>query len=337
MKKVVPPRITRFCLTALICQSFVIVAQAQNEGIGTFSNLVAKTLEQAPSPTPTPEPEHVALTGERGKAMAEPPCPIPFFSAPTAGLEYDYRIIQRKGIQGLRFDVNEAHASFSFTLATTTTLSLDYFHVRSDGSNDVGGNQTSDANGIRTIFQQTIGNNLIFALPFVYKQEDAAGTSMIGPNSSITDSYVFNPFVVFRTPLKITKQPPMFSAASGYRLVVIDTGNIRPIAPDVDGWNGTFNALAGLSYSLNKNIGLSGSATWNHLTNFYLSRDVPRPDDNTFALSATVAFSFGQIPAPCPQGEASPQTTITIGYQYDGFNRDYYQHSVTVTGIYRFK
>src|SRR5437867_2024394 len=219
---------------------------------------------------------------EFGKEVVEVrPCPIPFFSAPTAGWEYDDRIIQRTDIQGLRFDVNEAHASFNFTLASTTTLSVDYFHVWSDGSNDAGVSQTSDANGVRAIFQQTIGDHLIFALPFVFQEENAAGSTVIGPNSSTADSYVFNPFVLFKTPLKITKQPLIFSASSGYRLVVINTRDIHPIAPDIDGWNGTFSALARLDYILNKNVDLSGSATWSHLTHFYLSKVAPRPDDNT--------------------------------------------------------
>src|SRR5436309_38322 len=167
MKKVVPPRMIGFCVTALAFQFFVIFAHAQNVGIGTFSDLVGKTLEQAP--TPTPQPESVIVMREFGKEVVEVrPCPIPFFSAPTAGWEYDDRIIQRTDIQGLRFDVNEAHASFNFTLASTTTLSVDYFHVWSDGSNDAGVSQTSDANGVRAIFQQTIGDHLIFALPFVF-------------------------------------------------------------------------------------------------------------------------------------------------------------------------
>jgi hypothetical protein len=333
MKKVVPRRIARFCVTALTSQFFVIFAHAQNVGIGTFSDLVGKTLEQAPSPTP--QPESVIVRREFGKPVVEvSACPIPFFSAPTAGWEYDYRIIQRTDVQGLRFDVNEAHASFNFTLASTTTVSLDYFHVWSDGSNDASVSQTSDANGVRAIFQRTIGDHLIFALPFVFQEENAAGSSVIGPNSSTADTYVFNPFVLFKTPLKITKQPLIFSMSSGYRVVVINNGDIHPIAPDIDGWNGTFSALARLDYIPNKNVDLSGSATWSHLTHFYLSTVAPRPDDNTFALGASATFSFGQKPAPCPQGQSRPRFTLTISYQYDGFNRDYYSHSFTAVGSY---
>jgi hypothetical protein len=334
MKKVVPPRITRFCVTALASPFFVSFAHAQNVGIGTFSDLVGKTLEQAPSPSPTPQPETVIVTREFGKPPVEAtPCPIPCFSAPTAGWEYDYRIIQRTDIQGLRFDVNEAHASFNFTLASTTTLSFDYFHVWTDGSNDEGTTLTGDANGVRAIFQRPIGDHLIFALPFVFQEENDAGRSVIGPNRLTADSYVFNPFLLFRTPIKIPNQSLMLSASSGYRVVVIRNGDIHPIAPDVDGWNGTFSALARLDY-IYKNVDLSGSATWSHLTNFYLSNTALRPDDNTFSLGASAAFNFGQKPAPCPHGQSTPRFTLTFSYQYDGFNRDYYSHSFTAVGNY---
>ena len=330
MKKVVPPRITRFCVTALAFQSFVILAHAQNVGIGTFNNLVGKTLEEAPSPTPQPEP--VIVTREGGKAIVEGmPCPIPFFSAPTAAWEYDYHLIQIRDVQGLRLDVNEAHASFNFTLASTTALSLDYFHVWSDGSNDAGASQTSDANGIKATFQRTIGTHWIFALPFVFQETNAAGSSVMGPIRATEDRYVLYPFVVFKNPLKMISESLMFSVSSGYQVVVTNTADIHPIAPDIDGWNGTFSALARLDYELNKSVSVSGGATWNHLTNFYLSKITPRPDDNSFAVGASALFSFGHVSGPCSQG---PRFTLTISYQYDGFNRDYYSHSFTAVGSY---
>jgi hypothetical protein len=334
MKKVVPPRIIRFCVTVLASQFFVMFAHAQNVGIGTLSDLVGKTLEQAPSPTPPPE--MITVTRGFGKEVVEVSCPIPFFSAPTAGWEYDYRIIQRTDIQGLRFDINEAHASFSFMLASTTTLSLDYFHVWSDGSNDSGTSLTGDANGVRAILVRPFNEHFIFTLPFVFQEENDVGRSVIGPNSSTADSYVFNPLLLFTTPLKMTNLPLIFTASSAYRVVILNNGDIHPIAPDVNGWNGTFSALARLDYVLNKNVTLTGSATWNHLTNFYLSTVTQRPDDNSFALSPSATFNFGQKPAPCPQGQPSPRFTLTVSYQYDGFNRDYYSHSFTAVGSYSF-
>jgi hypothetical protein len=330
MKKVIPPRITRFCVTALAFQFFVIFTHAQNVGIGTFNDLVGKTLERAPSPTPPPAP--VIVTREGGKAVVEAtPCPVPFFSAPTAAWEHDYRLIQRTDAQALRLDVNEAHASLGFTLASTTALALDYFHVWSDGSNDAGVSQTSDANGIKATFSRTIGDHWIFALPFVVQETNTAGSSVMGSNSSIADSYLLYPFVVFKTPLMMTPRPLLFSLSSGYRVVVTNTADIHPIAPDIDGWNGVFSTLARLDYVLNKSVKLSGSATWNHLTNFNFPKVTPRPDDNAFALGASAVFSFGHVSAPCPQG---PRFTLTISYQYDGFNRDFYSHSFTAIGTY---
>jgi hypothetical protein len=333
MKKVVPPRIARFCVIALAAQFFAVFASAQNVGIGTFNDLVGKTLEQAPSPTPPPE-----AIMEFGIAAAEAtPCPVPFFSAPTAGWEYDYRLIQRTDVQGLRLDVNEAHTSFGFTLASATALSFDYFHAWSDGSNDAGVSQTSDANGIKATFQRTIGKHWILALPVVFQETNAGGSTLLGPNSFTADSYLLYPFIVFKTPLKITTQPLLFSLSSGYRAVVTNTADIHPIAPDINGWNGTFGALARLDYVLNKTVRLSGSATWNHLTNFDFPKVTPRPDDNAFALAAGAVFSFGHVSAPCPQGQpTSPRFTFTVSYQYDGFNRDFYSHSFTAAGSYSF-
>ena len=84
MKKVVPPRIIRFCVTVLASQFFVMFAHAQNVGIGTLSDLVGKTLEQAPSPTPPPE--MITVTRGFGKEVVEVPCPILFRSHCRLGI-----------------------------------------------------------------------------------------------------------------------------------------------------------------------------------------------------------------------------------------------------------
>jgi hypothetical protein len=93
---------------------YVSAASAQNEGIGTFSDLVGEALHNPPQPQPTPVIiMERTLTGEM-QAVSVPP---PFFSAPSFGLEYDYRRNQQKTPNGLTIDVNEAHSSFSFVLA----------------------------------------------------------------------------------------------------------------------------------------------------------------------------------------------------------------------------
>ena len=200
-------------------------------------------------------------------------------------------------------------------------------------TNDAAVTQTSNANGIKATFTRTIGNHWIFSLPFVVQETDASGSSILGPNSSIADSYLLYPFVVFKTPLVTTPRLLLFSLSSGYRVVVTNTADIHPIAPDFDGWNGTFSALARLDYVLNGSVTLSGGATWNHLTNFNFPTVTPRPDDNAFALGASAKFSFGHVSAPRSQG---PRFTLSISYQYDGFNRDFYSHSFTAAGSYSF-
>src|SRR5437867_9091089 len=114
-------------------------AFAQNEGIGTFSSLVGDALQNPPEPQPTPVlvPERT-FTGE--KELVPVSQPQPFFSQPTLALEYDYRRNQQKALNGLTTDVNEAHSSFSFLLASTK-LAFDYVHIWSDGSNDIGDKQ----------------------------------------------------------------------------------------------------------------------------------------------------------------------------------------------------
>jgi hypothetical protein len=110
-----------------------------------------------------------------------------------------------------------------------TALSLDYFHVWSDGSNDAGVSQTSDANGVKATFQRTIGDHWIFALPFVFQETNASGSSLMGPNSSTADSYLLYPFVVFKTPLKITTSRCFpYLRVIGWLLRILQTSNQSP-------------------------------------------------------------------------------------------------------------
>jgi hypothetical protein len=60
---------------------------------------------------------------------------------------------------------------------------------------------------------------------------------------------------------------------------------------------------------------------------------MPRPDANAFGLGATFTCNF--LPFKV-NGVNQPRLTIKVGYQYDGFNRDQYQHSITAGGTYQF-
>jgi hypothetical protein len=342
----------------LIVFAFLLYASAalaQNEGIGTFSDLVGEALQASAQPQPSPIVTTTFRTNFAGETEAvttiETP---PFFSAPTAGFEYDYRRTQQKAPGGLAIDVNEAHNSFSFNLASTK-FAFEYVHIWADGSNNLGHSQSVDSNGIKFTLTQPIGPYLIFSLPLFYRNDDGDAVTSTGPQTFGMDTFVMNPLMIFSLPLAIEKddngqakpaiqQPLTLSVSSGYRVGVTQKNDIHPTSPDVDGWTGTVFLLAGVEYAPKKQDGehkgdnkwkISGSATWNHLTNFYSSKAGPRPDDNGFGLGGTVVYNF--ITVKESDDKWHPILTLKIGYQYDGFNRDSYQHSVTIAGTYRFR
>jgi hypothetical protein len=76
---------------------------------------------------------------------------------------------------------------------------------------------------------------------------------------------------------------------------------------------------------------VSGTTTWSHLARFYSSKGGPRPDDNGFGLGASLTHVF-----LLSDDTHQPRLVGKIAYQYDGFNNDFYQHSVTIVGTYRF-
>jgi hypothetical protein len=334
------------CIFGFCLLFYARVGLAQNEGIGTFSNLVSDARQTSLEPQPTPVVKTTLTKNFLGQTEAvtttEPP---PLFSGLSVGAEYDYRRTQQKAPGGLTIDVNEAHASFSFLLASTK-LAFDYVHIWADGSNDIGGRQNVASNGIKLTITQPVGDNLVFALPVFYKNDDANAVISTGPQTFGVDTFVMNPFLVYSVKLPLLKdaagqpeppkkQPLALSFSPGYRFSVTQKHDIRPAAPDVDGWSGTFNALVGLDYAPTEKDGtnrwtISGAATWSHLARYYSSK-APRPDDNSFGLGASFTYVFSTF-----KETHQPQLTGKIGYQYDGFNNDFYQHSVTVIGTYRF-
>ncbi len=347
--KMDPPQHNPVYSLVFVLLFYASAACAQNEGIGTFSDLVGQALDVSGQPPPTP----VITTSLQRNFLGEKEIVTiieapPLFSAPAVGLEYDYRRNQQKAPGGLTIDVNEAHSSFSFALASTK-FALEYVHIWSEGSNDIGRKQSIDSNGVKVTLTQPIGSYLVFSLPLFYRNDDGDAVVSTGPQTFGMDMFAMNPLMVLSAPLPIAKdcygqlkpakqQPLTLSVSPGYRLGVTQKNNIHPVSPDVDGWTGTFNLLAGAEYAPKDKDGysdwkISGSATWNHLTNFYSSKPGPRPDDNGFGIGATFVYNF------CPfdsNGAKQPRWTMKIGYQYDGFNRDQYQHSVTAATTYRF-
>ena len=65
---------------------------------------------------------------------------------------------------------------------------------------------------------------------------------------------------------------------------------------------------------------------------FLLFHAKSAPGRHGFGLGATFVYNF------CPfesGGAKQPRWAMKVGYQYNGFNRDQYQHSVTIGGTYR--
>ena len=97
-----------------------------------------------------------------------------------------------------------------------------------------------------------------------------------------------------------------------------------------------FSALARLDYVLNKNVEPIREAQRGATSQTSICRTVaPRPDDNAFALARERDIQLRpETTAAAPKGNQAHASLLTIGYQYDGFNRDYYSHSFTAVGDY---
>jgi hypothetical protein len=337
---------------ALIILLYPSVVFAQNEGIGTFSDLVGEAREAAPQPQPTAVTVVMTQAGPGMKMFAVPlPTPTPtapsLFAAPTVGLEYDYRRNQQKGPDGLTTDVNEIHTPSSFALATTK-FAFDYFHVWSDGFNDIGAKQSVTSNGLKLTLTQPISQWLTFSLPMAYKSDDGDAVTSTGPQTFSSYSYTAAPLLIFSIQPPLLKdnagnvakdQPVTLLLSPGYVLRVSEKNHIQPLSPDVDGWTGTLNLLAGVEYAPKTEKGdnkwkVSGTVTWSHLTNYYSSKVGPRPDDNGLGLGLNVACNL--LTFKDSKDKYQPKLTVRIGYQYDGFNRDAYQHTATAGVAYRF-
>ena len=324
---------------------YAVPASAQIEGLGTFSDLVDEARQAVPRPSPPPIVMERTPSGEL--RMISPP-PPPFFSAPTVGIEYDYRRIQQKLIGGLTIDVNEAHSSFSFNLASTK-IALEQVFISSEGSNDLGAKLSTDANGLKATVTQPIGEQLIFSMVLFYKNDDGDAVIPTGSQTFSMDTIAMNPLVIFSMPIPIvtddlgrpkpTKEQPLtFLVSAGYRLGATEKYDIHPASANVDGWTGNFISLVGAEYARKTADGdtkwkITGNVTWNHLTNFYLSKPVPHPDDNGFGLAAIFTYNVLTFKV---DDKWQPRLALKLSYQYDGFNRDQYQHSITLAGTYRF-
>lgn len=273
----------------------------------------------------------------------------------TPGLEYDYKFNKQKTGDRFATDTSELHASFGWSRSPTKVL-VEYFHIWSDASNDSMAHKRSDADGMKASLTQTlfhdapidtskVGRDIYFSLPFSFKADDTTGTSPFGRQSSATDSYTFNPLFVFAVSCPLDQDDPerfrnlKFSLSPGYRLVLTNKEITSGNAPNVDGSKGFFGLLPRIDYDLTKLVSLNASVGWNHLTNFYSSDGAPRPDPNG------LSFAGGMVVRPkvierdkTPNGSEAEARALSFSltYQYDGVNRDNYQHAVTFLTTFRF-
>jgi hypothetical protein len=328
---------------------------AQDVGSQTFNDLVGQAIQNPPGPQPAPVPAPITLRIqglEGGKEVVPGPSPSPapnkFFSEPTLGVEYDYRFNQQKTGDRFATDVNEVHSFFSFNLSLTK-LQLEYFHLWLNASNDASLRRTGDADVLKIGVTQTISTTaakdpnkdvtktILFLIPFFFREDNVEALTSTGRQISEIDSFTVVPLVIFSVSRAVDEPKPAedktphrtvkLSLAPGYRLTLSDKDYTNIELPDVHGWKGQSNLLLRIDYDLTASTGVNGSVTWNHLTNFYSSDSATVPDRDTFALAGGITYKSKLFEKPL---------ALSATYQYDGFNRDFYQHSLTLVATYTF-
>jgi hypothetical protein len=348
MNNHLPPASIAVCILAAIS-----AVHAQDTGIGTFNDLVGQAIESAPTPAPVAKIVYTAAF-DGGKSTTTTTTAAPSLSY-QPGLEYDYKFNQQNIGDRFSTNINEAHASFSIFYGPTKLLA-EYFHVWLDASNDARLKRTSDADGIKlslteAIFHDApkdtskIARDVVFSLPFSFKEENLDALTSSGRRISDIDSYTLNPLVVFSASWALDKDDKeryrnlKLSLSPGFRLLLSDKDFTNVNLPNVRGWKGTFNLLPRVDYDITKTVSVNGSFTWTHYTNYYSSDSALAPDSNTFALAAGIVVKpkiFEKEKTKEKTETATRPLALSLSYQYDGFNRDFYQHSLTLVATYKF-
>lgn len=351
-----------------------VVLHAQDFGAQTFNDLVSQAIVNPPRPQPTPaltpvplpieklrspEAERVIVTSSNipTVAVAASPSPSPnkLFSQPTIGLEYDYRFNQQKILDRFATDVNEAHSSFSFKTGLTK-FQLEYFHLWLNATNDTSLKKSDDADVLKVGVTQSlftsptkdpnkdITQEVVFSVPVFFREDNLDALTSVGRHVSDIDSLTTNPFLLLSVSRAIDKPKPKedltphrkakLSLAPGYRYSASETNYTNVNLPSVHGWKGQSNLLARVDYDATESLSVNGAVTWSHYTNFYSSDSSLTPDRDIFSLAAGIVYK----PKICPLKDPDKTRPLILGatYQYDGFNRDFYQHSLTLVGSYTF-
>jgi len=318
----------------------------QDAGTGTFNDLVGDVVEAPPSLKEQKKTFSIAgvettITTEEPSWKFQP------------GLEYDYRFNQQKSGDLFATNVNELHFPFTITYGLSR-FGVDYFHVWTDASNDVGSKRSSEINGLKAAYTQTIYKSkplsndeglreFTFSFPFFFREEDRDDLTELGNKLSDINSYIVNPFVVasISWPLDMCDEERYrnlkASIAPGYRLILTDQDFANVNHPGVHGWKGFTSLLPRIDYDICNLLSIYGSGTWNHVTNFFASNNSLPPDHNNFSLATGISIKPRTRTKTKSMKEADCRPlSLSLSYQYDGFNRDFYQHSVTVGGSYKF-
>jgi hypothetical protein len=345
LKKHSPCRSSLLYLIGAVALSYPMMLHAQDVGSQTFNDLVGQAIQNPPGPQPTPVSAPSTLSVQALKGARElvpgpspPPTSPKLFSEPTLGVEYDYRFNQQKTGDRFATDVNEVHSFFSFNLSLTK-LQLEYFHLWLDASNDASLTRTGDADVLKIGVTQTISRieaqdpnkdvtkTILFLVPFFLRKDNVDALTSTGRQISEMDSFTVVPLLIFSVSRAVDK-PKAAGDTTPHRTVTLSDKDYTNIElPEVHGWKGQFNLLLRIDYDLTASIGVNGSVTWNHLTNFYSSDFATVPDRNTFALAGGIIYRSKLFEKPL---------ALSATYQYDGFNRDFYQHSLTLVATYTF-
>ena len=353
MSKHSPPIFALPCVIFTLLFPPLLKLSAQEAGIGSFNDLVGQVIINAPTPPPIPQPAPLTFTREGKPVVPEPSPPPPAFTiVPAVGLEYDYRFNQQRTGDRFETNINEAHALFALTVNSTLFL-VEYAHIWTDASNDAHLTRSSDGNAVKAQVTQPIftiaakdkgpTTTLSLTLPFIFKADTLDEPNPAGRRTSDIDSYTLNPFFLAAAswPLQKEKEEPgrslKLSLAPGYRLAVSDKDFTNVMQPSLHGWKGTFSLLPRVDWDVTQLVSIYGSVTWNHLTNFSLSNHSPPPDADSFALATGITIKPKILKETKERKDAQCRPlALLLSYQYDGFNRDFYQHSLTVRVFYTF-
>jgi hypothetical protein len=319
-------------------------ARTQNEGLGTLSELVEETLDTQPTPepTPAPPPNLYGFAEAKGTTSAEAQ-KKQFFTGPTSGFEFDYRFKQQK--TGLLIGTNsyEMRPSFGITAGGFAELTLEYYHIWTDGSNDVGLKQTGEQNGLKPTVEVKLSDEVTLSVPFAFGENDIDTHSAMATTRTRTQSFATNPLVVLSKAWKTSKRHGdkkrtllKLSLVPAWRLGVTDKEFTNVDLPNIHGWTGTASLLGRAEYGITDELTINGSITYSRLTHFHSSDGAPRPDPNTVTLATGVKYKPLFLNKPKRNGEPPQPLLLALSYQYDGFNRDAYQHTVSIRATYEF-